>query len=142
LGTIRSEFSIEQFEEAFQRFAHKVPELMPKFEEFVANDAYTTVNLRFIYGKDGIQKIEVLYSRRKSIDDWGYETFAFTVEPKEYMDSPHITKIHYGGGNDKEYNEKILTWLKELMSGIEPQPRFRLKNMGSFPRKLDLYIRK
>jgi hypothetical protein len=43
LGTIRSEFSIEQFEEAFQRFAHKVPELIPKFEEFVANGAYTTI---------------------------------------------------------------------------------------------------
>jgi hypothetical protein len=88
-----------------------------------------------------VQKIEVYYLRRKGSKDWG-ESLAFTVERKEYMDSPHITKIHYGGGNDKEYNEKILAWLKELMSGIEPQPRFRLKNMGSFPRKLDLYIRK
>jgi len=140
LGTIRSEYSIEQFEEALQRFAHKVPELISKFEELIANDADTTVNLRFFYGEEGIQKIEVYYFRRKSPNEWG-ESLAFTVEPKEYMDSPHITKIHYGGGNDKEYNEKILDWLKEITAGMEPQPRFRLKNMGSFPRKLDLYIK-
>jgi hypothetical protein len=58
------------------------------------------------------------------------------------MDSPHITKIHYGGGNDKSYNEKILAWLKELMAGMKPQPRFKLENMGSFPRKLDVYLGK
>jgi hypothetical protein len=139
LGTIRSEFSIEQFEEAFQRFAHKVPKLIPKFEEFIANDAYTTLNLRFLYDRQGIQKIEVYYLRRKSLEEWG-ESYAFTVEPKDYLDSPHITKIHYEGGNDKSYNEKILAWLKELMAGMKPQLRFKLENMGSFPRKLDVYL--
>ena len=139
MGTIRSEFGIEQFEEAFQRFAHKVPELIPKFEEFIANDALTTVNLRFFYGEEGIEKIEVYFLRRKSLEDWG-ESYAFTVEPKDYMDSPHITKIHYQGANDKAYNEKILAWLKELMGDMQPKPRFSLKDLKTFPRKLDLYI--
>jgi hypothetical protein len=139
MGTIRSEFSIEQFEEAFQRFAHKVPELIPKFEEFIVRDALTTVNLRFFYSEEGIEKIEVYFLRRKSPDEWG-ESFAFTVEPKEYLDSPHVTKIHYEGANDKAYNEKILAWLKELMGDMQPKPRFSLKHMKTFPRKLDLYI--
>jgi hypothetical protein len=139
MGTIRSEFSIEQFEEAFQRFAHKIPELIPKFEELIASDALTTVNLRFFYGEEGVQKIEVYYLRRKSLEDWG-ESYAFTVEPKEYLDSPHVTKIHYQGANDKAYNEKILAWLKELMGDMQPKPRFSLKDMGTFPRKFDLYL--
>jgi hypothetical protein len=141
LGTIRSEFSIEQFEEAFQRFAHKVPELIPKFEELIASDALTTVNLRFLYGEEGIQKIEVYFLRRKSLEEWG-ESFAFTVEPKEYLDSPHITKIHYQGANDKAYNEKIREWIRQLMdeAGVKPKPRFSLKDLKTFPRKLDLYL--
>jgi hypothetical protein len=139
MGTIRSEFSIEQFEEAFQRFAHKVPELMPKFEELSANDALTTVNLRFFYGEEGVEKIEVYFLRRKSLEDWG-ESYAFTVEPKQHLDSPHVTKIHYEGANDKAYNEEILAWLKELMGNMQPKPRFSLKHMKTFPRKLDLYI--
>jgi hypothetical protein len=141
MGTIRSEFSIEQFEEAFQRFAHKVPELMPKFEEFIVRDALTTVNLRFLYGEECIERIEVYFLRRKSPDEWG-ESFAFTVELKEYLDSPHVTKIHYQGANDKVYNEKIREWIRQLMdeAGVKPKPRFSLKDLKTFPRKLDLYI--
>jgi hypothetical protein len=130
LGTIRSAYSIEQFEAALQRFAHQIPELIPKFERVIAEGSNTTVNLEFIYDSEGgIRKIEVYYWKREKPNEWG-DSLNFTIEPKEYLDSPHITKIHYSGGNNREYNEKILNWLKGLLGSEQPKISFSLKDFS------------
>ena len=132
MGTIRSEFTIEQFEAAFQRFAHQ----LPKFHVVRTENA----NLEFIYDMEGrIKKIHVYYCKRDKPDSWG-ESLSFSIEPKEYVDSPHITKIHYDGYVDKNYNEKILRWLDSLMGSEKPTPRFSLaKRAKKSDRKLTDY---
>jgi len=140
LGTIRSEYSIEQFEIALQRFAHQLPSMIQRIDEIHVRSENMVVDLEFNHGVKGeITKISVYFYKSDKPDSWG-ELLTFTVEPKNYIDSPHVTKIHYEGASDKQYNEKILACLKRLMSDMKPQPRFRLKNMGSFPRRLDSYI--
>jgi hypothetical protein len=130
LGTLRSEYSIEQFEDALQRFAHNIPELIPKFERVSVAGSNTTIDLEFSHDMKGnISKIEVHYWKREKPNEWG-ESLIFTIEPKEYIDSPHITKIHYAGGNDKKYNEKIMNWLKSLLGSEKPQVAFSLKDFS------------
>ncbi|MGQ9539404.1 MAG: hypothetical protein ACUVTE_07535 [Candidatus Bathycorpusculaceae bacterium] len=135
MGTIRSEYSIEQFERAFQRFAHEeVPKLIPKFHKIRVADFDTNIDIEFFYDlKGNIEKIAVYYHHRDDLDTWG-ESFAFTIEPKDYVDSPHITKIHYNGANDKAHNEKILAWLKSILGSETPKTRFHLKE---FSRKVN-----
>jgi hypothetical protein len=114
--------------------------MIKRIDEIHVSSENLVVDLEFSYGVKGeVLEISISYYKRDKPGSWG-ELLAFTIEPKEYVDSPHITKIHYEGANDKVYNEKILAWLKELMGDMQPKPRFSLKDMGSFPRKLDLYI--
>jgi len=78
LGTIRSKYSIEQFEEALQKFAHGIPELVPKFDRITVSSQGLRVDLEFNYDLEGnIEKIRVYYSRWKE-DPWESESFAFT----------------------------------------------------------------
>lgn len=138
MGTVRSEYSIEQFEEALQKFAHKVAAEVQSFGSIVIRSKDDRVNLNLNFLGD---KIEVYYYRILDFEKWITEYYAFTVEPKEYIDSPHISKIHYEG-RDKAYDEKIREWVRKLMdeAGLKPKPRFSLKNLKTFPRKLDHYL--
>jgi len=133
LGTIRSEYSIEQFERALQRFCHEeIPKLIPKFHRIVAvaKDFETAVSIEFSYDlKDNIEKITVYYHYSDEANKWG-ESFAFTIEPKDYFDSPHITKIHYEGASNKQYSEKIMAWLKKLLGEEKPAVTFSLKEFS------------
>ena len=130
MGTIRSEYSIEQFEAALQRFAHQIPELIPKFERVSVAGSNITIDLEFSYDVKGdISKIEVHYWKREKPNEWG-ESLIFTIEPKEYTDSPHITKIYYQGGDDLKYNEKIMEWLKSLLGSEKPKISFSLKEFS------------
>jgi hypothetical protein len=130
LGTIRSEYSIEQFEAAMQRFAHQIPSMMQRIDEIHVRSENMVVDLEFNYGVKGeIVKISVSYYKRDKPDSWG-ELLIFTIEPKEYIDSPHITKIHYQGGNDLKYNEKIMEWLKSLLGSEKPKISFSLKEFS------------
>jgi len=144
LGTVRSEYSIEQFEEAFQKFAHKVAMEVQRFSiiSLKSFDGRVTLNLNIIYNEHGEPtRIEVYYDKILDTEKWLSEWFAFTVEPKEYFDSPHVSKIHYEG-RDKAYDEKIREWVRKLMdeAGLKPEPRFSLKDLKTFPRKLDHYL--
>lgn len=134
MGTIRSEYSIEQFETALQRFAHQVTGMMQRIDEIHVRSENMAVDLGFKYGVKGeIMKIYVSFYKRDKPDSWG-EWLSFTVEPKDYVDSPHITKIHYEGASDKQYSEKILAWLKSLLGTEKPAVSFSLKD---FSKKVD-----
>jgi hypothetical protein len=134
LGTIRSEYSIEQFEAALQRFAHQLPSMMQRIDEIHVRSENMVVDLEFRYGVKGeIEKIYVSFYKRDKPDSWG-ELLSFTVEPKDYVDSSHITKIHYEGASDKQYSEKILAWLKSLLGSEKPAVSFSLKD---FSKKVD-----
>jgi len=129
MGTIRSEYSIEQFERALQRFCHEeIPKLIPKFHRIRVIGDDTTIDITFHYDlKGNTEKIAVMYYYNRD-DAW--VNFAFTIEPKDYIDSPHITKIHYNGSNDKEYSEKISAWLKSLIGSEKPAVSFSLKDFS------------
>lgn len=134
MGTIRSEYSIEQFEAALQRFAHQLPSIMQRIDEIHVRSENMVVDLEFRYGVKGeIAKIYVSFYKRDKPDSWG-ELLSFTVEPKDYVDSPHITKIHYEGAGNKQYSEKILAWLKSLLGSEKPAVSFSLKD---FSKKVD-----
>ncbi|MEO3993277.1 MAG: hypothetical protein QN229_03070 [Desulfurococcaceae archaeon TW002] len=130
MGTIRSEYSIEQFEAALQRFAHQITDMMQRIDKMHVSSEKMDVDLEFSYGVKGeVMKIYVSFYKRDKPDSWG-ESLSFTVEPKDYVDSPHITKIHYEGANDKQYSEKILTWLKSLLGSEKPAVSFSLKDFS------------
>ena len=130
MGTIRSEYSIEQFEAALQRFAHQVTGMMQRIDEIHVRSENMVVDLEFRYGVKGeIEKIYVSYYKRDKPNSWE-EWLSFTVEPKDYVDSPHITKIHYEGASDKAYSEKIMAWLKNLLDPEKPAVSFSLKDFS------------
>jgi hypothetical protein len=115
MPVIRSEYSLEQFEEMLQRFAHTIP----KFEKVVAKGGETTIEFR--YDNNGKPKKIHVYVRN----------LAFSIEPKPYLDSNHITKIsfdYYGEDVDAE-KRRISKWLAELMESVKPIARFSLAKM-------------
>jgi len=125
MGIIRSEYTIEQFEEAFQKLAHSIP----KFQK-VRCDDFTII---FHYdGKGKPRRITVtIHKRTGRKNKWGdeeIEWWSFAVEKKEYMDSPHSTKIDYGPYD--EVKGKVEEFIEKLMEGVKPKSRFSLKQFA------------
>ena len=118
MPTLRSEFSIEQFEVALQKLAHA----LPKFHKVTTED----MEIYFYYDERGkrIRRIHVGMTKKTGRKTWEREYFGFTIEPKAYTDSPDNTRISF---NYKGEEEKILQWLKELMGFETPTPRFSLE---------------
>jgi len=118
---MRSNFTVEQFEEELQQFAHK----QPKFTR-VSTDDLTIV---FYYDESGkIRRIRVeLHRRTGKITRWGSEReyISFSIVPKAYLDSNHVTKIC----DFYETSEpKIRKFLDDLMKSKTPIPRFSLRS--------------
>lgn len=127
MGTIRSVYSIEQYAEALRRFvAEKVPKIADDIYTIAVNGSRTHIKIDFLG-----EKIDVWYSEE---NEDGYESLVFTIEAKEYKDSPHITKIHYAGPRDKEIEAKISEWLKGLLGDVKPAVSFSL---SEYSRKVD-----
>ena len=85
MGTIRSEYSIEQFEEALQRFAHQLPSIIQRIDEIHVRSENMVVDLEFRYGVKGeIEKIYVSFYKRDKPDSWG-ELLSFTVDLKTML---------------------------------------------------------
>jgi len=59
------------------------------------------------------------FHRTERVEWEEWDSWGLVIEPKAYMDSQHATRISNG-------EEKALEWLKNLMGGIEPEPRFQL----------------
>ena len=122
MPTIRCEYTIEQFEDALQKFAHS----FPKFS-VVRTDEW---DLTFHYDEGKIRKISVKRSKIIGKNKWGYDYYEytqFTVEPKLYADSPHSTKITFPGWDGEEGQKRITALVKELMGSVEPEPRFSIE---------------
>ena len=118
---LRSEYSIEQFEEAFQRFAHNIP----KFKKVLCED-YT---ITFHYDEHGKPRRVVVQVHRKTgrKDKWGYEEvewWGFSIEKHLYMTSSHATKIHFGPYAGVA--EKVMEFIRQVMGDTRPEPRFSL----------------
>jgi len=125
MPTIRSKFTVEQFERVLQKLAHE----FPRFHN-VSTDDY---DLTFYYDDDGKpRRISVQFHKRTGKKDrWGYpevEYWSFSIEPKLYTTSDDITKITYGY---EEKEEKIRKFIEEIMKGQEIIPRFTLSQVGS-----------
>ena len=120
MPTMRNEFSVEQFEEVLQKFAHE----QPKFRGISTEDF--TIN--FSYRDDGTpSRIRVqIHKRLPGKDRFGQpkmEYFSFGIEPKLYMDSHHITKLDV---YSTETIPKVKEFIEKMMAGIKPVPRFKL----------------
>lgn len=122
IPTVRSEFSIEQFEAALQKFAHE----QPKFTR-ISTDDYT---ITFSYGQNGEPRRMRVEIHRKTGKKtrWGDDEgtyMSFAIEPKTYLDSGHITKIC---DFLKEKEPKVKEFLEKIMGPTKPIPQFTLRN--------------
>jgi len=110
---IRSEYSIDQFEEAFQKLAHK----QPKFHRISTDD----MTINFYYDEQGEpRRISFQIHKHLPGKRWHEgEYWGFTIETKLYSTSSHSTKID---GNI----DKAAKFLEKLMHGQTPIPRFSL----------------
>jgi len=117
---IRSEFTIEQFEEVFQKLAHE----QPKFHKISTDD----MSIDFRYDEDGkIRRISFQVHKHKPGEEWYKgDYWGFSIESKLYSTSSHSTKID---GN----TEKAVKFLEKLMRGQTPIPRFSLTQVNRKP---------
>lgn len=145
MPTIRSEYSIEQFEEVLQRLAHKT-----------AVDAVTNLNrgdVRIRIHGPRLTHVETSnYTFRFYASHMSYSVhpggsykhwWSFDVEEKEYLTSNHRTKISFeaSGGEESEEDEKrIKAFIEGLMAeaSMKPIPRFKLSKAQGAQRYLDL----
>jgi len=115
MPTARCEYTIEQFEEALQKFAHS----LPKFITVRTNEW----ELSFGYRDGEIRRIRVVSKKKLSEDEDGFIRWNWTVfgiEPKLYVDSDHSTRLTF---DSYVSQEEVLGVVKELMGGIEPKSR-------------------
>ena len=116
MPTLRSQFSIDQFEAALQKLAHT----LPKFHKVTTED----MEIYFYYDERGKRIRRIHVGMTKKTPGREREYLGFTIEPKAYTDSPDNTRISF---NYKGEKENILQWLKELMGSETPTPRFSLE---------------
>ena len=120
MPTLRSQYSIEQFEKAFQKFAHE----QPRFTR-ISTDDYT---ISFSYDEDGEpRRVSVqIHKKTGRKTDWGErEWLSFAIVPKNYIDSNHISKIELAC---RENEAKVSVFLQKIMAPVKPIPRFELKS--------------
>jgi hypothetical protein len=116
MPTARCEYTIEQFEEALQKFAHSLPKFLT-----VRTDEW---ELSFSYRDGEIRRIRVVSKKKLSEDEDGFIRWnwtVFSIEPKLYSDSDHSTKITF---DSYVSQEEVLGVVQGLMGGIEPKSRF------------------
>jgi len=124
MPTLRSEFSIDQFEAVLQKLAHG----LPKFTRISTSD----VTINFYYDSQGKpRRISILHHKKtgKKDDYWGNEIidyWGFSIESKAYLTTNHRTKITF---DSREDEQRIEGWLKEIMASEKPEPRFTLRKM-------------
>jgi hypothetical protein len=121
MPTLRSEFSIEQFEAGLQKLAHE----LPKFRKVSTED----LTLSFYYDDDRPRRISVQVHRKTGKQGrWGpeIEYWSFSIELKLYLDSHHQTKMTFASPEDRG---RIEEWLNNIMGPEEPKPRFTLRDM-------------
>ncbi|MEM2291698.1 MAG: hypothetical protein QXX41_00310 [Nitrososphaerota archaeon] len=124
MGTIRSLYSVDQYAEALRRFiAEKIPKIAGDIHTIVVDASSLHMKIQIF-----TEKIDIWYSEMN--EEGFYESLAFTIEAKEYQDSPHITRIHYAGPRDKVEESKILEWLNSLLGDTKPAVSFSLKEFS------------
>lgn len=129
LPTIRSHYTIDQFNEVLQKLAHKT-----------AIDAVKHLKEARIVIRGGhrISEVEANNSSfrfyanhiRYSVNGRWYPTWGFDVEEKLYLTSNHGTKISFWApeGKLEETQKKILEFIDKIMAeaSMKPVQRFEL----------------
>jgi len=121
---IRSEYTIEQFEKAFQKLTHSIPRFLKvKCEDFTVTFYYDE--------EDKPRKISVaVHKKTGRKNQWGDEEvdwWGFTIEKKLYCETPHSTKIDFGPYPGVE--EKVKQFIEKIMDSVKPEPRFSLAKL-------------
>jgi len=116
MPTLRSEFTIDQFEQVLQKFAHEqLRFLRVRTEE---------VEISFYYNEEGVpRRIRVGQFKRTGKGEYDYDYYGFTVEPKAYDTSSHSTKVTFDNETDRE---RIQNFIDKIMQGQKATPRFQL----------------
>ena len=130
MPTIRSQHRIEQFAQVLQERAHK----FPKFKGVRTDD----MTIDWYYDERGKPyRVTVKFHKRtgkktiwgaEEIDYWG-----FTVEPKNYIDSNHVTKISTANDENKD---KIEAYVQELTKEEPIIPRYSLRKAHGAQKRL------
>lgn len=133
MATIRSKFSLDQFELVLQQLAHKI-----------AIDAVTTLergDVRISIHGSRISDVETskhsirFYAKHIGYTEKSTRTssyWGFDVEEKFYITSNHCSKISFWAPEDKmeKAEKQIMAFIEKLMAeaSITPIPRFSLKD--------------
>jgi len=117
MPTMRSTFSIGQFERVLQKLAHEIP----RFHRVATTD----MTLAFSYDDDGKpRRISVqIHKPTGKQGRWGpeIEYWSFTIEPKLYTTSEDSTKISHSHKEDE-----VRKFIEKIMASEKPIPRFTL----------------
>jgi len=129
MPTLRSEYSLEQFEEVLQKFAHKIA--LDAVKNLDQGDVLirisgprlsrvetSKVSIRFYANHVGYYE-----EPTRNYNDW----WGFDAERKIYLTSNHSSKISFAR---EENRKKVTEFIDKLMAeaSIKPIPRFKLSN--------------
>jgi len=136
MPTIRSEFTIEQFERAFQNRAYQLA--LDAVQKLPAQSKSPYNNLQITAAGPTLELVStseetinfkngIWYSKSPRHSNG----LSFTVEEKIYANTNHSSKISFYCDEKevKDTKSKIQTFIDELMAGIKPEPRFSLKQL-------------
>ena len=134
MPTIRSAFTIEQFETAFQKRAYQLA--LDAVQKLPAQPKSPYTNLQVTASGP---KLEYVSTSEESIKfengiyyskSWR-DGLSFTIEEKIYANSSHSCRISFycNAEGVKETQSKIQAFIDELMAGIKPESRFSLKQL-------------
>lgn len=134
MPTIRSHFNFQQFEQVFQKLAHKiavdaVTNLNKGRARIIINGnrvSEVSINSRSLVIKFYAKHLMYSHSPEEAWNKW----WGFDVEEKFYLTSNHCTKISFYApeGEVEKRKQKIEAFIEKIMTeaGIKPIPRFKL----------------
>lgn len=134
MPTIRSHFSLEQFETVLQKLAHEVA--LDAVKTLKHGDVRITIHgPRLTYVETDEYTIK-FYAKHVSFQKKSTRSSAwwgFDAEEKLYLASNHCSKISFWAAEEKreENEKKIMEFIAKLMAdaSIKPVPRFKLSQV-------------
>jgi len=142
MPTLRSEFTIEQFKEAFQKHAYQVAlAALQNLPSTQPSSNYTYGSLVIAASQGKIDKVSttnefveiesgISYGIKDPMSKYD-SSLQFHIEEKIYTNSPHSTKISfYCDAKEVKINEKkIQATIDKIMEGVKPDRRFKLTDV-------------
>jgi len=137
MPTMRSQFSLEQFETVLQKLAHEIAidavETMQHGDVSIVIHGSRLSSIRTSKCEIKFYAKHVFFSKKISSRSW----LSFDAEGKHYLTSNHASKISFWAPDDEieEYKAKVTEFIARMMTeaSITPVPRFALSQINQPP---------